>query len=101
MSEQKQPWNLVENEIHHGPDLVAFVDIAACLDLDNPVDKQMLAVRSRKLCRLIDCANACEGINPEAVKDMLAALKGVLAVADRKTKEFDAARAVIAKAELR
>jgi hypothetical protein len=36
-----------------------------------------------------------EGLNQE----MLEALKGVLAVADRNTKEFDAARAVIAKAE--
>jgi hypothetical protein len=34
-----------------------------------------------------------------AAPDMLAALKGVVAVADRKTNEFDAARAAIAKAE--
>jgi hypothetical protein len=33
-----------------------------------------------------------------AAPDMLAALKRVLAVADRKTEEFDAARAAIAKA---
>jgi hypothetical protein len=31
--------------------------------------------------------------------ELLAALKGVLAVADRKTDEFDAARAAIARAE--
>jgi hypothetical protein len=34
-----------------------------------------------------------------AAPDMLAALKGVLRVADRNTAEFDAARAAIAKAE--
>lgn len=34
-----------------------------------------------------------------AAPDMLAALKGVLRVADRKTAEFDAARAAIARAE--
>ena len=33
-----------------------------------------------------------------AAPDLLAALKGVLCVADRKTDEFDAARAAIAKA---
>lgn len=34
-----------------------------------------------------------------AAKDLLAALKGVVAVADRRTTEFDAAHAAIAKAE--
>lgn len=34
-----------------------------------------------------------------AAPDLLAALKGVLRVADRKTVEFDAARVAIAKAE--
>lgn len=34
-----------------------------------------------------------------AAPDLLEALKGVLRVADRKTAEFDAARAAIAKAE--
>lgn len=34
-----------------------------------------------------------------AAPDLLEALKGVLRVADRKTSEFDAARAAIAKAE--
>lgn len=34
-----------------------------------------------------------------AAPDLLEALKGVLRVADRKTDEFDAARAAIAKAE--
>lgn len=34
-----------------------------------------------------------------AAPDLLAALKGVLRVADRATDEFDAARAAIAKAE--
>lgn len=34
-----------------------------------------------------------------AAPELLAALKGVLRVADRKTDEFDAARAAIAKAE--
>jgi len=33
-----------------------------------------------------------------AARDMLAALRGVVRVADRKTVEFDAARAAIAKA---
>lgn len=33
------------------------------------------------------------------VAELLAALKGVLLVADRQTDEFDAARAAIAKAE--
>lgn len=35
-----------------------------------------------------------------AAPDLLAALKGVLRVADRKTDEFDAARAAIAKATI-
>jgi redox-sensitive bicupin YhaK (pirin superfamily) len=35
----------------------------------------------------------------EAARAMLAALKGVVRVADRKTDEFDAARAAIAQAE--
>lgn len=46
-----------------------------------------------------------EGINAEerakvflAAPDLLAALRGVLRVADRKTDEFDAARAAIKKA---
>jgi hypothetical protein len=34
-----------------------------------------------------------------AAPDLLAALKGVVAIADRKTDEFDRARAAIAKAE--
>ena len=34
-----------------------------------------------------------------AAPDLIAALKGVLRVADRATDEFDAARAAIAKAE--
>jgi hypothetical protein len=34
-----------------------------------------------------------------AAPDMLAALKAVVAIADRRTDEFDAARAAIAKAE--
>ena len=34
-----------------------------------------------------------------AAPDLLAALKGVVAVADRRTNEFDAARDAIAKAE--
>lgn len=34
-----------------------------------------------------------------AAHDMLAALKAVVAIADRRTDEFDAARAAIAKAE--
>jgi hypothetical protein len=34
-----------------------------------------------------------------AAPDLLAALKGVIRVADRKTVEFDAARAAITKAE--
>lgn len=37
----------------------------------------------------------------DAAPDLLAALKGVLRVADRATDEFDAARAAIAKAERR
>jgi hypothetical protein len=40
-------------------------------------------------------ANACL---IAAAPDLLEALKGVIAVADRKTNEFDAARAAIAKA---
>lgn len=35
-------------------------------------------------------------ISPEAGRELLAALRGVMAVADRKTDEFDAARAAIA-----
>lgn len=52
---------------------------------------------------------ASEEYNPEtwranalliaAAPELLEALKGVVRVADRKTREFDAARAAIAKAE--
>lgn len=41
-------------------------------------------------------ANACL---IASAPELLEALKGVLAVADRRTKEFDAARAAIAKAQ--
>lgn len=51
-----------------------------------------------------DCVpiNAAQRANARlisAAPELLAALKGVVAVADRKTDEFDAARAAIAKAE--
>lgn len=32
--------------------------------------------------RIIDCVNACEGINPQAVPDMLEALKNAYAILD-------------------
>ena len=76
--------------------------------------------------RIVACVNACEGISTEQLEswlcmsrpirksleelkseadregaqrdDLLEALRGVLRIADRKTDEFDAARAAIAKA---
>lgn len=47
---------------------------------------------------LIGCAAEITSLRDQRA-EMLAALKGVLAVADRKTDEFDAARAAVAKAE--
>ena len=66
--------------------------------------------------RIVACVNACKGLSNERLKampvaelvaqrdELLSALKGVLSVAgvridDPRIKEFDAARAAIAKAE--
>ena len=55
--------------------------------------------------RLAACWNACDGLNPEAVKDMLAALKGLVQTVetsgygDGMHRCLLAARAAIAKAQ--
>lgn len=49
--------------------------------------------------RLAACWNACDGLNPEAVPDLIKALEGVVRVADRDTVEFTAARAALTKAK--
>lgn len=56
------------------------------------IDSSSETVRQSSKC------SAPEGLTP-LESEMLAALKGVVAVADRRTVEFDAARAAIAKAE--
>jgi hypothetical protein len=60
--------------------------------------------RGRVLCQRSDWTtnepeSAANGRLIAAAPDLLAALKGVMRVADRATDEFDAARAAIAKAE--
>lgn len=45
------------------------------------------------------CSNPADARLIAAAPDLLAALKAVMAVADRKTDEFDRARAAISKAE--
>ena len=50
------------------------------------------------LCGEINCGNEANARLIAAAPELLAALQGVLRVADRATDEFDAARAAIVKA---
>lgn len=65
-----------------------------------PSGIESFLVRADRLLRvgIVNCAESC---CPQQIKsaDLLAALKGVVQVADRDTREFIAARAAIAKAE--
>src|SRR4051812_5176576 len=50
--------------------------------------------------RAVACVNACKGINPEAVPDMLSALKRLLSGNDMdNADDWNVARTAIAKAE--
>lgn len=59
--------------------------------------------------RIVACVNGCEGINPEAVKDLLAACETLFAadhhdhfaarMSDSEMKAIDAMKAAIAKAK--
>lgn len=51
--------------------------------------------------RIVACVNACNGINPKAVPDLLAALEACLPVLDNPAMhwELKTARAAIAKAK--
>ena len=55
--------------------------------------------QSEQIGRLYKVCNERDALR-NTLKNMLAALKGVVRVADRKTVEFDAAHAAIAEAEL-
>lgn len=88
MSEVKHtpgPWLIAENS----PTFVYALDSVGHNEFD-------LNVQGRGQFRERHIANARL---IAAAPDLLEALKGVVAVADRKTDEFDRARAAIAKAE--
>jgi len=51
------------------------------------------------IARLLDLNDIKHAMLIAAAPELLAALKAVVAIADRRTDEFDAARAAIAKAE--
>ena len=79
---------------------------AACRPFHQPVNADaMLALRELRgvipAMKAYTAPPARRPLTPaqEAAPELLEALKGVLRVADRKTDEFDAARAAIAKAE--
>lgn len=74
------------------------------------VDGMVVIYQNRKnMDRIVACVNACAGINPEAVPEMLEALRGILdgIVATNKRNGIeepfgeciDAARAALAKAK--
>ncbi len=67
-------------------------------NLDGPLEDG--AIRGTEICTVADGPEAEANARLIAsAPDLLAALEGVLRVADRKTDEFDAARAAIAKAK--
>lgn len=97
MSETKHtpgPWEQSDNQIEHEGMLICTVtssdDFPCIVD-----DEQQTEAEARASVDL-ECAWNARLIS--AAPDLLDALKGVLRVADRKTVEFDAARAAIAKA---
>lgn len=62
-----EPW-ISEGGLIHDASGKCFADIA---DRDGFMDEQQLATEAR----IVACVNACAGINPEAVPDLLAALE--------------------------
>jgi hypothetical protein len=81
------PWTVTVLDqavfIHGGPDNDEIADFSFA-------DQYVVSISKEEA---IANATLCAGAH-----DLLEALKGVLRVADRKTAEFDAARAAIAKA---
>lgn len=47
--------------------------------------------------QFLELKAALAGVNPDGAKDLIEALEGVIRVADRKTDEFDAAHAALAR----
>jgi len=94
-----EPW-VVDGQVtsseaaQHGPyDVVASGDLTDYIAFCFPGNA----------ARIVACVNACEGINPEAVPDLLEALRRIVEtcnvrIDDPRCDHFDAARAAIAKA---
>ena len=59
------------------------------------------ATAAANATHIVACVNACKGVNPEAVPDLLAALEACLPVLDNPAMhwELKTARAAIAKAK--
>ncbi len=68
--------------------------------LPNPTEaEQADLIAAMEVKQIVQAAIVAGEIEPDLRGEMLEALKGVVAVADRKTVEFDRARDVIRRAE--
>ena len=90
-----EPWSVSEYEEHGGYDCMTGCVRAGPVTLDGADygQKWCTEIKPAQLEAMLADARLIA-----AAPDMLAALRGVLLVADRATVEFDAARAAIAKA---
>jgi hypothetical protein len=94
------PWDYVPSNEHHGPYVTSDFGstICDCYTMSNPTG---LSVRNGGDSKPVPFMWEMADPNARliaAAPELLEALLGVLRVADRKTVEFDAARAAIAKA---
>ena len=103
MSKRTPVWGLCENELHRNGEFVCFFNVDH--SLDGEAFKQHVYRSALGLGRMIECANACEGIeDPSVVPEMLAFLKkwqsynieGSWKECDTYTEELEV---IIAKAE--
>ncbi len=108
----KEPWEvaIIDDEEGRGEwyvimaDGIIFARIPK-LDPSTPEGKEFGA----NVCRIVACVNACAGINPEAVPDLLASVKAGVAMRQTAIVDDDfpemrdrfdlLARAALAKAE--
>lgn len=110
MSDSKhtsEPWELhpdYPNQVRRPPSNDAYGLSASIADCSSGIWPDSKTVANA--ARIVACVNACKGINPEAVPDLLAALQAVLDVPEARKaleqwgdRELIAARAAIAKAE--
>lgn len=101
-----EPWEWFSNP--HEEVAIAAVDggctiaLLGCKELDPDCAKE---VNEADAARIVDCVNSCKGINPEAVPDLLEALKAVMPLIPGHLDDdvagrpwLVAARAAIAKA---